>query len=89
MDTTVERTLLHPGARLTRIEHELLVCLADADGGVVSHETLQAAIGYSPEANTTTVQTHICWLRRKLRIAQIVTVRRTGYRLLIQKVAAI
>jgi len=69
---------------LTSTEYKLLVTLAERPGRVQSRERLlQDVWGYSSEADTRTVDTHITRLRAKLGDAgeMILTVRGFGYKL--------
>jgi len=69
---------------LTSTEYKLLVVLAERPGRVQSRERLlQDVWGYSSEADTRTVDTHITRLRSKLGDAgdMILTVRGFGYKL--------
>lgn len=68
--------------RLTRIEVRLLSRLLDQPGSVVTRDALLRDVwGYSAEACTRTVDTHIRRLREKLgeHAGQILTVRGEGY----------
>jgi two-component system phosphate regulon response regulator PhoB len=69
---------------LTSTEYKLLLILAERQGRVQSREQLlQDVWGYSSEADTRTVDTHITRLRAKLGDAgeMILTVRGFGYKL--------
>lgn len=69
---------------LTSTEYKLLMVLAERPGRVQSRERLlQDVWGYSSEADTRTVDTHITRLRAKLGAAgeMILTVRGFGYKL--------
>lgn len=69
---------------LTSTEYRLLLVLAERSGRVQSRERLlQDVWGYSSDADTRTVDTHITRLRGKLGAAgeMIVTVRSFGYKL--------
>lgn len=69
---------------LTSTEYKLLMILAERSGRVQSRERLlQDVWGYSSEADTRTVDTHITRLRAKLGDAgeMILTVRGFGYKL--------
>lgn len=69
---------------LTSTEYRLLLVLAERSGRVQSRERLlQDVWGYSSDADTRTVDTHITRLRGKLGAAgeMIVTVRGFGYKL--------
>ena len=69
---------------LTSTEYKLLMVLAERPGRVQNRERLlQDVWGYSSEADTRTVDTHITRLRAKLGAAgeMIVTVRGFGYKL--------
>jgi len=69
---------------LTSTEYKLLLILAERSGRVQSRERLlQDVWGYSSEADTRTVDTHITRLRAKLGEAgeMILTVRGFGYKL--------
>ena len=57
----------HPPVRLTEKESALLKFLYRADGALVARQTLLREIwGYSAQASTHTVETHIYRLRRKI-----------------------
>jgi DNA-binding response OmpR family regulator len=83
-----ERALTHEltGAtvRLTELESAILQRLLEADGDVVERERLLADVwGYSAEANTHTVETHVWRLRQKLgdEAAELLVTDGGGYRL--------
>ncbi|MFW2389610.1 MAG: response regulator [Polyangiales bacterium] len=68
---------------LTALEFRLLLDLASRAGRVQSRDALLERVwGYSPNAETRTVDTHVKRLREKLGVgaAQIETVRGVGYR---------
>jgi two-component system phosphate regulon response regulator PhoB len=70
---------------LTALEFRLLLDLASRAGRVQSRDALLERVwGYSPNAETRTVDTHVKRLREKLGVgaAQIETVRGVGYRAL-------
>src|SRR5437879_2238685 len=72
---------------LTPKEYDLLIALLLRDGAVTTRsELLMEVWGYSAEVMSRTVDTHVAELRRKLERdpanpKQILTVRKTGYRL--------
>lgn len=72
---------------LTPKEYDLLLCLARAQGAVMSRRELLATVwGHAGAVATRTVDTHIAELRRKLerdpaRPSHLLTVRKVGYRL--------
>ena len=69
---------------LTTIEFKLLVALADTGGRVLNREHLLSRVwGYSDNADTRTVDTHITRLRTKLTEAGVMirTVRGFGYKM--------
>lgn len=77
-------TVANEEITLTSTEYKLLLILAERSGRVQSRERLlQDVWGYSSEADTRTVDTHITRLRAKLGDAgeMILTVRGFGYKL--------
>jgi DNA-binding response OmpR family regulator len=74
--------------RLTELETKLLSCLADASGALVGREQLLAEVwGYSGDADTHTVETHIWRLRQKIETddpaTRFLITEPGGYRLLL------
>jgi two-component system phosphate regulon response regulator PhoB len=80
------REVLAAGKRidLTRMEFEILCCLAERPGWVFTpHQMLNAAKGWDHKTKESSMRTHITHLRRKLgsRRSCIQTVRGVGYRM--------
>lgn len=83
------RTVVRRGVvtQLTHREFELLSALLDADGAVMSKQSILAVVwGHKAAVRTNTVEYHISSLRRKLENdprdpKHILTVNRSGYRL--------
>ncbi len=74
--------------RLTELESRLLACLAEAQGALVGREQLLARVwGYSEEADTHTVETHVWRLRQKIETddpaSQFLITEPGGYRLVL------
>lgn len=86
-----ERMLIHEDGRslrLTERETDMLACLQDAEGDMVSRESLLAKVfGLKAELETHTVETHIYRLRQKLAIepglAACLQTEEGGYRLVV------
>jgi DNA-binding response OmpR family regulator len=86
MKRLCERATAAQETSLTEKESAILARLARADGEVVAREALlRDVFGYSPDAATHTLETHIHRLRRKLerapRIARVLETAPGGYRL--------
>jgi DNA-binding response OmpR family regulator len=84
-DLLVDRRRQHE-IYLTKKESDLLIYLYDANNRSVSqHEILQNVWGYSINATSVTVRTHICRLRKKMEDApsklQLLSTESRGYRL--------
>ena len=83
------RTVARGGSpvELAPKEYDLLLALLDRDGEVVSRlELMREVWGYSDDAVSRTIDTHVAELRRKLEAdpaapRHILTVRKIGYRL--------
>jgi DNA-binding response OmpR family regulator len=74
--------------RLTELESRLLACLAEARGTLVGREQLLARVwGYSEDADTHTVETHVWRLRQKIETddpaSQFLLTEPGGYRLVL------
>ena len=67
---------------LTPTEFDLLTCLAERPGTVLSRETLLAEVwGWADASGTRTVDSHVKSLRRKLGAHLVRTVHGVGYAL--------
>jgi DNA-binding response OmpR family regulator len=78
------RRVLHDGVavHLTPTEFDLLWCLANRDGEVLTRETLLAEVwGYRDGSGVRTVDSHVRALRRKLGDGLVRTVHGVGYAL--------
>jgi hypothetical protein len=74
--------------RLTELEGRLLACLAEAGGALVGREELLARVwGYSENADTHTVETHVWRLRQKIETddpaSRFLVTEQGGYRLVL------
>jgi DNA-binding response OmpR family regulator len=76
-EVTVDGTAVH----LTPTEFDLLVCLAEQPGTVLSREHLLQEVWDWPDAATRTVDSHVKSLRGKLGAAFVRTVHGVGYAL--------
>lgn len=79
--------------RLTELEGRLLVCLSEARGALVAREELLARVwGYSEDADTHTVETHVWRLRQKIETddpaSRFLVTEPGGYRLVLADEAA-
>ncbi|MDB5368271.1 MAG: two component transcriptional regulator [Rhodospirillales bacterium] len=83
-DRALTHELTGATVRLTELENSILQRLVEADGEVVEREKLLADVwGYSADANTHTVETHVWRLRQKLgdEAAELLVTDGGGYRL--------
>jgi hypothetical protein len=83
-DRALTHELTGATVRLTELENAILQRLVEADGDVVERERLLADVwGYSADANTHTVETHVWRLRQKLgdEAAELLVTDGGGYRL--------
>ncbi len=62
-NTNIVARVLGPGAHLSRLPAQIVSVLYKTGG--MSSADLKAALGYAPDANTHTVDTAICALRKK------------------------
>ena len=66
--------------RLTEKESEILIFLHDKLNQIVSKKTLLNKVwGYNDEVTTHTLETHLYYLRKKLRDEKFISTRKGGY----------